>query len=188
VLDLLKAVLPGVDRVVELGIADPARLGLMGHSFGGYNTIALLTETTRFKAAVMSAGLADLVADYGQLNSDGTSYGISVIEHGQFLMNATPWEHAERYLENSPILHLDRVSTPLLIVHGTEDSAVRPNLADEVFVGLRRLGREVVYAKYIGEEHHQEQWRFANQLDYWTRVLTWFDDHLGQPSTSGVKQ
>ena len=96
----------------------------------------------------------------------------------QFLLNATPWEHPERYLENSRILRLDRVTTPLLIVHGGDDRAVAPFLADEVFVGLRRLGREVVYAKYAGEEHHQAQWSFANQLDYWTRVIAWFDEHL----------
>lgn len=178
-LDLLKVVLPGVDKAIEEGIADPARLGLFGHSFGGYNTIALLTETTRFGAAVMSAGEADLVASYGQMSPDGTTYGIAGLEHGQFLLNATPWQQPERYLENSPILHLDRVTTPLLIVHGGDDGAVAAHLADEVFVGLRRLGHEVVYAKYAGEEHHQAQWSLANQLDYWDRVIAWFDDHLG---------
>ncbi len=182
VADLLKIVLPGVDKVVDMGVADPARLGLLGHSFGGYNTIALLTETSRFKAAMMSAGEADLLASYGQLNPDGTTYGMAVIEHGQHLINATPWEHPERYLENSPILHLDRVTTPLLIVHGGNDS---PHLAEEVFVGLRRLGREVVYAKYVGEEHHQAQWSGPNQLDYWTRLLAWFGAHLQPAASSG---
>jgi len=176
--DLLKVVLPGVDKVVELGIADPARLGLTGHSFGGYNTIALLTETTRFRAAMMSAGTADLIADYGEMVSDGTAYGIAVIEQGQFLINGTPWEQRARYLENSPIYHLDRVGTPLLIVHGGGDRAVAPWLADEVFVGLRRLGKEVVYAKYAGEDHHQASWSYANQVDYWTRTIDFFDTHL----------
>ncbi len=177
--DLLKVVLPAVDKVVELGIADPARLGLTGHSFGGYNTIALLTETTRFRAAMMSAGQADPVAGYGEMAPDGTTYGIAVIEHGQFLINGTPWEQRARYLENAPIYHLDRVQTPLLIVHGGGDRAVAPWLADEVFVGLRRLGKEVVYAKYAGEDHHQASWSYANQVDYWTRTIDWFDTHIG---------
>jgi len=175
---LPKIVLPGVERVAELGIADSARLGLMGHSFGGFNTIAILTQTPRFRAAVMSAGMADLVATYGQLGPDGTSYGIAVVEHGQFLMNGTPWEQPRRYLDNSPVWHLDRVTTPLLIVHGGADRAVAPFLAEEVFVGLRRLGKPVVYANYAGEEHHQATWSYANQLDYWNRVIAWFDWYL----------
>jgi dipeptidyl aminopeptidase/acylaminoacyl peptidase len=177
---LLKVVLPGVDRVVEMGIADAARLGVFGHSFGGYNTIALLTETTRFKAAMMNAGYADLMTSYGEMLSDGTAYGVAVLEH---VLAGTPWEQPERYRENSPILHLDRVVTPLLIVHGTEDGAVAVYGADEVFVGLRRLGREVVYAKYQGESHHQEDWSVPNQLDYWRRVLEWFDGHLRKPGS-----
>jgi dipeptidyl aminopeptidase/acylaminoacyl peptidase len=175
---LPKIVLPGVERVVELGIADSSRLGLMGHSFGGFNTIAMLTQTSRFRAAVMSAGTADVVATYGQLLPDGTSYGIAVVEHGQFLMNGTPWEQPRRYLDNSPVWHLDRVTTPLLIVHGGADHAVAPFLAEQVFVGLRRLGKPVVYAKYAGEEHHQATWSYANQLDYWNRVIAWFDTYL----------
>jgi dipeptidyl aminopeptidase/acylaminoacyl peptidase len=75
-------------------------------------------------------------------------------------------------------LYLDRVRTPLLIVHGEEDTGVAPFLADEVFVGLRRLGKEVVYARYAGEEHWEGSWRYADQVDYLTRVLAWFDRHL----------
>ncbi len=184
--DLAKVVLPGVDKLVEMNIADPARLGLTGHSFGGYNTLALLTETTRFRAAMMNAGLADAVAAYGQMAPDGTTYGIAVIEHGQYLMNGTPWEQRMRYLENSPIYYLDRVQTPLLIIHGGSDQAVAPWLADEVFVGLRRLGKEVVYAKYAGEDHHQASWSYANQVDYWARVLDWFDHRIGTVRAAAV--
>jgi len=160
--------------VIELGIADPQRLGVMGHSNGGYSTLALITRTPRFKAAVMRAGLGNFVSFYGELSHDGTHYGLSVAESA-FGMG-TPWNSLPRYLENSPVLYLDRVETPLLIVHGSRDEAVAPHLAEEVFVDLQRLGKEVVLARYEGEGHSIEG--FAHQVDYCNRMLAWFDEHL----------
>jgi len=174
--DLLKTVMPGVNKAVEMGIADPDRLGLMGHSNGGYSTLALLVQTKQFKAAMVSAGYGDTLALYGQLGKDGANYGLGFVE--SLLMGGTPWEHRERYIENSPIYYLDRVQTPLLIVHGGEDNSVSPYQAGEVFVGLRRLGKEVTYAKYEGEEHWQGNWGYANQVDYLNRTIKWFDKHL----------
>ena len=72
-LDLAKTVLPGVDKVIEMGIADPARLGLMGHSYGGYSVLALLVQTRRFKAAMAADGYGDLAAAYGQLDKNGST-------------------------------------------------------------------------------------------------------------------
>ncbi len=172
--DLPKTVLPGVNRVIDLGIADPDRLGIMGHSNGGYSTLALITLTNRFQAAVMRAGMGDFFGFYGELGKDGTNYGVGVSEYA-FGMGS-PWESRARYVENSPVLYLDRVQTPLLIVHGTNDDAVSVHLAEEVFVDLRRLGKEVVLARYEGEGHQLQT--YANQLDYVNRMLAWFGDHL----------
>lgn len=174
--DLLKTVMPGVDRVVELGIAAPDRLGVMGHSYGGYSTLALIAQTTRFKAAVDSAGPADLISFYGGMDKTGGAFGIGWSETGQGGMVGTPWEVRDRYLENSPLLYLDRVQTPVLIVQGDLDH-IAPQ-SDEVFVALRRLGKEVVYAKYAGEGHWEGTWSAANATDYWERVIAWFDAHL----------
>jgi dipeptidyl aminopeptidase/acylaminoacyl peptidase len=91
-------------------------------------------------------------------------------------MGGTPWEVKNRYLENSPIFYLDRVQTPLLILHGNRDGAVPIAQAEEVFVGLRRLGREVEYRKYVGEEHAPEG--RENLIDYWNAVLRWFDRYV----------
>lgn len=185
--DLAKTVLPGVDKVIEMGVADPDHLGVMGQSYGGYSTLALIVQTKRFKAAVDVSGVADLVAAYGEMNPDGTAFGVNHGERYQFLTGGPPWEYPQRYLQNSPIFYLDRVDTPLLIVHGTEDNSYRSFLADEVFVGLRRLGKEVVYAKYEGESHVPDDWRYEDKLDYATRVIRWFDDHLKKPkNTVGV--
>ena len=181
--DIPDAVLPGVDRAIALGIADSTRLGVMGHSYGGYSTLSLIVQTTRFRAAMSSAGPANLVAMFGQMTADGTAFGIGWSETGQGLMGGTPWQHAERYVQNSPISYLHRVQTPLLIVQGAIDRTVPSWQADAVFVGLRRLGKEVVYAKYEGEDHWQGTWGHANAIDYWKRVIGWFDAHL-KPSES----
>ncbi len=185
--DLVKTVMPGVQKVIDLGIADPARLGVFGHSYGGFSTLSLIVQTPRFRAALMSAGFGNQLGMYGQMLPDGSSFGVTVAERGQGKMGGTPWEYRERYLENSPLLYLDRVRTPLLIVHGEEDTAVPPFLADEVFVGLRRLGKEVIYARYPGEEHWEGSWRYAAQVDYLTRVLAWFDRHL-KPTTTAERR
>jgi dipeptidyl aminopeptidase/acylaminoacyl peptidase len=181
--DLLKTVIPGVDRAVTLGIADPDRLGVMGHSYGGYSTLSLIVQTTRFKAAVDSAGPADLISDYGIMDKTGSSWAIGWAETGQGKMGGTPWQFRDRYIANSPIFFLDRVQTPLLIVQGELDTAVPYQQANEVFVGLRRLGKEVVYARYAGEEHWEGTWGMPNVIDYWTRVTDWFDTHLKPAAT-----
>ena len=79
------------------------------------------------------------------------------------------------------MFYLDSVQTPVLIVHGAEDSVVPSFLGDEIFVGLRRLGKEVEYAKYEGEGHSQISWSYINQVDYLNRVIDWFDKHLKTP-------
>lgn len=173
--DLTKTVLPGVDKVVELGIADSNRIGVMGWSYGAYSTLSLIVQTTRFKAAVMGAGPGNLFSMYGQMSTQGTSWGIAWAEEGQGRMGGSPWEFRERYIENSPVFYLDRVQTPLLIVHGTLDR-LSSSLSDEIFVGLQRLGKEVTYAKYEGEGH--AILAFANQSDWCNRVIAWFDEHL----------
>lgn len=177
-MDLVKTVLPGVDRVIEIGVADPERLGVMGHSYGGYSALALIVHTKRFKAALMSAGFGNLLAMYGEMAEDGSAYGTSVLEKGQGLMGGAPWEFRERYIENSPIFYLNRIQTPLLIIHGGADRSIDPFLAAEVFVGLRRLGKEVEFAKYKGEGHDPLTWSNANQMDFCNRMIAWFDRHL----------
>jgi dipeptidyl aminopeptidase/acylaminoacyl peptidase len=176
--DLAKMVLPGVNKVIDMGVADADRLGIMGHSFGGYSTLSIISETTRFRAAVDSGGFGDLPAYYGEMDASGAAFGTGVLEDGIASMGGTPWKFRERYLENSPVFYLDRVGTPLLIVHGATDTAVDPYLAEEIFVDLRRLGKRVEYARYEGEGHSPSYWGYSNQLDYCDRVIGWFDKWL----------
>jgi dipeptidyl aminopeptidase/acylaminoacyl peptidase len=184
--DLMKTVMPGINKVVEMGVADPDRVGVTGHSYGGYSTISLLVQSPRFKAAVMRAGMGDLVSGYGGLSPDGTNYGVAWSEGGQGRMGGHPWDYRERYIENSPVFYLDRVQTPLLIIHGSEDDAVPAYLADEIFTGLRRLGKSVTYARYAGEGQWEGTWSYPNQVDALGRMIAWFDRYLkAEPRPGG---
>lgn len=176
--DLAKTILPGVNKVIEMGIGDPDRLGMIGHSYGGYSALGLIVQTKRFKAAIVADGFGDWVSAYGQMLKDGTAFQVQSAERGQGLIGAAPWELPQRYFENSPIFYLDRIETPVLIIHGAEDPSVAPFLGDEVFVGLRRLGKEVEYAKYQGEGHSPPDWSYANQLDCCSRMIAWFNKYL----------
>jgi dipeptidyl aminopeptidase/acylaminoacyl peptidase len=162
-----------------MGIADRDRLGVVGHSFGGYSVLSLIVQTKRFKAALDADGMGDLVSAYGQMGRDGTAFETSITEQGRGMLGGTPWQFRERYVENSPLFYFDRVETPLLIVHGAEDKSVAPFLGDQVFVALRRLGKEVEYAKYESEEHSPLYWSYPNQMDVGKRMIDWFGRYLG---------
>ena len=172
--DLPKMILPAVDKTIEMGIADPDRLGVMGSSYGGYSALALLIQTTRFKVAVMDVGFGNLSSNYGVMLKNGMPFGVGWSEEGQGRMGGPPWQYPERYMQNSPVFYLNKIETPLLISHGGMD--LSPFHSDEIFVGLRRLGRKVVYVKYENEGHGIEY--YSNKIDYWNRVIEWFRSHL----------
>lgn len=179
---LADVILPGVDQAVAMGIADSTRLGVMGHSWGGYTVLALLVQTRRFRAAVMRGGMGDLVAEYGEMEPTGSTFGQLRLESW---FRATMWQDLPRYIDNSPVFFLDRVRTPLLIIQGGAETTVVPHLAAEIFADLRRLGGEVEYALYGGENHGEGEWRFGNKRDYLARTIQWFDAHLSD--TASVK-
>lgn len=173
--DLVASVLPGVDAAVEQGFADPERLAIMGQSFGALNTLALLTRTDRFEAAVITAAVQhpDLFADY--LMGMGTGY----YETGQGGMEGTIWEYPERYRENSPLFDFPEIETPLLVGQGTKDIETGP--AEAIFAALDRLDKPVELRLYQGEGHVIT--RDANVLDFWRRRLEFFARHLDLRTT-----
>jgi dipeptidyl aminopeptidase/acylaminoacyl peptidase len=189
--DLAAAVLPALDTVVAMGVADPARLAVTGHSYGGWSVLALLVQTDRFRAAVSSGGMSDLFHHYAHMRVDGSATAVNWSERDQGRMGGHPWEARDVYLANSPFFHLDRVRTPVLLVHGAADHTVTLAQAEQTFVGLRRLGRPAALVAYAGEGHHPGEWRRANVVDYWERVFAWLDAHLGAARTaerSAVRQ
>jgi dipeptidyl aminopeptidase/acylaminoacyl peptidase len=174
-------IMPGVDQIIAMGVADSARIGVIGHSWGGYTVLALLVQTHRFRAAVMRGGYGDLLSAYGEMQSTGSTFGQLLLESW---LGATPWQDPSRYVDNSPLFFLNRVDTPLLIIEGGAETTVPPYEAAEMFVDLRRLGKQVEYALYGGENHGEIGWRFANQQDYLARTIQWFKNFLQDPGTS----
>lgn len=170
-------VIPAINHLVDLGIADPQRVGLIGQSYGGYCTLALLTQTTIFAAAVASAGFYNLISEYLTLTKEGNDNWLGWAETGQGRMSGTPWEKRDSYIENSPIFYLDRVQTPVLLVCGSRDSNP-PAESEAVFVGLRRLGRKAELRIYKDEDHWSGRWSERSYRDLCERVLAWFDEHL----------
>jgi dipeptidyl aminopeptidase/acylaminoacyl peptidase len=176
--DLADAVLGGVDAAVALGVVDPDRLAIMGHSYGGYSSLAVLVQTDRFRAAVSSGGFSNLLSHYTPMREDGSTVGIGWSESGQGRIGGSPWEVRDRYVANSPFFFLDRVTAPVLLLHGGADRTVLAARAEETFVALRRLGKAATLVRYEGEGHHPGSWRAANAADYWERVFDWLGRHL----------
>jgi dipeptidyl aminopeptidase/acylaminoacyl peptidase len=184
--ELASIVQRAVDRVIELGVADSTRLGITGQSWGGCTTLDMIVQTDRFGAAVMRGGMGDQVSTTAILQAGGFAFGMQLTE---LYFGATPWEQPELYHRNSPIYLLDRVHTPLLILHGEGDTTVPIFLADQVFAGLQRLGKEVEYVRYANENHNESAWSRANQRDFLTRLIGWFEsnlkgDRVGRPAVS----
>jgi len=169
--DLMGTVLPGVNAAIDQGYADPDRLAVMGQSYGSYSTLALITQTNRFKAAIITAAVLhpDLFADY--LASEGS---IGYYEKGQGNMHGSIWEQRDRYFRNSPLFLFDRIETPLMIGQGENDG--RLIASDAIFGALQRLGKRAEYRLYEGEGHVLTQ--RPNVLDFWNRRLAFLAEHL----------
>lgn len=179
---LQEGVMPAVDVAVSAGFADPDRLFVMGHSFGGFAVNGLVGQTDRFRAAVSIAGASDLISAFGtrsgELRYRDAHHDSSVvplpdvIETGQFRMQAPPWRDPQRYVRNSPIFAVDHVRTPLLLIHGDLDY-VPIQQSEEFYSALVRLGARAEFVRYLGEGHSPRS--PANIRDMWRRVLAWFD-------------
>jgi acetyl esterase/lipase len=182
-MELTKGVLPAVDKAIELGIADPKRLGLMGQSFGGFSTYGLVTQTTRFQAAVALAGLSDLASLYAQFDArqrydafpQEDLFYMFLAESGQERLGNPPWKDFGRYIRNSPIFYVDRVETPLMIIQGDMDY-VAMQQGEQFFMSLYRQNKRAQFVRYWGEGHVLEG--PANIRDMWQRIYAWFDEFL----------
>ena len=172
-------VLPAVDKAIEMGIADADRLGITGYGSGGYFTAGLITQTNRFKAAVCGGGFYNLTRIYGDLTKRGRSHGINWIEgKNQMDIGGSLWEKRQRYIDNSPLFHLDKVETRVLVYCGEGYDGFDYTQSGELFSGLRRLEKKATFAWYRGEGHHVRSWRPEHRADCWKRIIDWFEKHL----------
>jgi dipeptidyl aminopeptidase/acylaminoacyl peptidase len=174
---VLNGVMPAIDKVIDMGIADRGRIGVSGHSYGGYSTLSLLVQTKRFKAGVMLSGASDLTSHFLSMSVDTANMPGAEVNGGtRDDIGGTPWTVPESYRQNSPIWYLDRIETPLLILHGEKDE-ISPIQAEEVFVGLTQLHKRVEYRRYPGENH--VFFREASVKDALDSMMRWFDTYLG---------
>ncbi len=155
---------------------DEKNIGIQGHSWGGYQIAYMVTQTTRFKAAEDGAPVVNMISAY-----DGIRWGAGIprqfqYEKTQSRIGGTPWQYPLRYIENSPIFMVDKISTPLLILHNDADDAVPWYQGIEFYLALRRLGKEAYLYTYNGEPHHLR--RRPNQKDYAIRMMQFFDYEL----------
>jgi dipeptidyl aminopeptidase/acylaminoacyl peptidase len=157
----------GVDAMIERGIADPDRLGIGGWSWGGFISAWTITQTDRFKAAIVGAGLPNMVSDNGI--GDIPSANLSYFEK-------SPYEDPESYWSRSPIRYLSNVKTPTLILHGEEDRRVAMAQGLELYTGLKSLGVKTQFVTYPREPHAIIETN--HQRDLIERVVAWFSEHL----------
>lgn len=185
----MKSVVPGLKKLVEMGLADPDALGLHGHSWSGYTTAYIVTQSNIFAAAVSGAPVSNMTSAYGGIRWGSGMARQFQYEMGQSRLSGSLWEARPDYIENSPLFYADRVETPLVIMHGDEDGAVPWYQSIELYLALRRLGKHAVFLQYRGEPHHPQ--RYSNKLDYSIRMKEFFDHYLkGEPApawwTEGV--
>jgi dipeptidyl aminopeptidase/acylaminoacyl peptidase len=172
----VKGVTSAANKLIEMGIADPDRLGVHGTSYGGYATCLLITQTDRFKAAINVSGKVNMVSFYTASPRLGVR-NIHAPEKSQDRLGATLWERPERYLEHSAILRADRVTTPLLCITGDQDPNVPASQSREMYYALRRLGKEVEWVRYVNGAHRPPN-SVAESIDFEQRILGWYDKYL----------
>ncbi len=181
-----KNLVPGVHKLIEMGIADPDAIGLHGHSWSGYLTAHVVTQTDIFAAAVAGAPVGNMTSAYS-----GIRWGTGLArqfqyEQTQSRLGVSMWENLAPYIENSPVFFADRINTPLMIQHGDADEAVPWYQSIELYLALRRNGKESVFLHYYDEPHHLR--KLANRLDYAIKMKEYMDHYLkGIPAPDWIK-
>jgi len=177
-------VLAAVDQAIREGYTSADQVGIYGFSQGQHAVLEVLTQTDRFKAAVVGNGISNAISHYGTLPlhqrmlPEPFSFGNPEryeVASGPNGLGAKPWENPMRFVDNSPVLRADRIHTPLLILHSDLDQFPLEQ-SEQLFSALYRLRREATYVTYWGEPHGILS--PANIRDMWQRVFDWYHRHL----------
>lgn len=174
--DMLECVEAAVKKVIEMGYADPKRVGLHGHSYSGQGAAYISTRSKMFAAILAGAAATDLISDFNQIwkNSGTNQHRYDIYGQGRFATN--PYDDLKLFMQESAVFHVREMNTPLLLLHGTEDGAVEWLQAIEFYNALRFNGKNVILLSYPGERHGLR--KFENQKDFQTRMNQFFDRHL----------
>ncbi len=170
------SVVSGVTALINEGFIDKERIGIQGHSWGGYQISYLLTRTNLFACAEAGAPVVNMFSAYGGIRWSSGMSRMFQYEQTQSRIGGTIWEYPLRYIENSPLFTADKIQTPVLILHNDEDGAVPWYQGIEFFVALRRLGKPSWLLNYNGEPHGLTEWQ--NKVDFSLRMQQFFDHYL----------
>ncbi len=165
-----------VDAVLDKGNVDKNRIGIIGHSFGGYETAFIITQTNIFKAAVAGAAVTDLTSFYFSVNKDFQIPEMWRFEDQQWRMKNSFYYNKDAYNANSPIQQAENINTPLLLWTGENDGIIPATQSIEFYLALRRLRKDVLFLLYTGEDHALLLPK--NQKDLSQRIKVWFDSYL----------
>lgn len=179
----LKGVTAAANKLIELGVADSARLGVHGTSYGGYATNLLVTQTQRFKAAINISGKVDMISFYTDSPRLGVR-NVNAAERTQDRIGATMWEQPQKYVQHSAVMFADRIRTPLLLLTGGEDHNVPALNTREMYFALRRLGRPVTWVNYVDGGHGIPMTTAAQFTDFHERVRQWYDRYLARDAAA----
>lgn len=178
-------VVPAVEEVLKTGMVDEKAIGIMGHSWGAYQTSFIITQTDIFAAAVAGAPLIDMISMYNEIYWNSGSPNQSIFETSQGRLREPWWELMDEYMANSPMFNAGKIVTPLLVTFGNKDGAVDWHQGIEMFTTMRRMQKPFILLVYDGENHGLRQ--KENMKDYSTKVYDFFNHHLkGAPAESWI--
>lgn len=176
-----------LDAALAAAPVDPDRMGLIGHSWGGYQAAYVPTRMHRFAASVAGAAITNFLSFPGTVHWNGGLPELGHWETGQARMARPPWEDMAGHIESSPVAAIDQLRTPMLLMHGDADGVVDFRQGLEFYNYARRLGKEVVMLVYPGADHGLR--REENQVDYQRRILEWFGHYLkGEPAARWITE
>lgn len=179
-----ESVIAAVEEVIRLGLADRKAIGLIGTSFGGYETSFILTQTNIFSTAVCGAGISDIVGMYFTVGEQILKPEAWRFENQIFRMGSTFFDNKEAYIRNSTLHNANFINNPLLLWCGKEDTVVPWQQSLYLYTALRRLGKSSILLAYRQESHALMQ--IQNQLDLSKRVHQWFDHFLKNNPSSWI--
>ncbi|QYK00438.1 S9 family peptidase [Shewanella psychrotolerans] len=183
----VQALTSGVQKLIDMGVADKEAVGIQGHSWGGYQTAFAVTQTHIFKAAVTGAPVSNMTSAYSGIRH-GTGLARQFqYETGQSRIGESLFKAPQKYIENSPIFYVERIQTPMMIMFGDKDDAVPWEQGIELYLAMRRAGKDVVFLQYENEPHHLK--KYPNKVDYSLRMMQYFDHYLkGKPAPQWLTQ
>lgn len=181
------SVVSGVTSLIDKGFVDKNRIGVQGHSWGGYQVAYLLTKTNIFKCAESGAPVVNMYSAYGGIRWQTGLSRMFQYEHTQSRIGGTIWEFPMRYYENSPLFSMDKVNTPVLIMANDADGHVPWYQGIEYFTALRRLGKPAWMLNYNDEPHWPV--KLQNRKDFQLRMSQFFDHYLmGKPKPQWMER